>query len=210
MIIECISNGLVQSNAYIVSENGEGVMIDCGCPPERVLEAANSKDIEIKHVILTHGHFDHIFYIDQLRDLIDVKIHIHENDAVCLSDPNMNGLAHFPVQGSFTFRAADNLLKDGDIIECSGLSFKIIHTPGHTKGGICILVNNVLFTGDTLFNSSIGRTDFPGGSMNQIIRSIKEKLYTLPDDTIVYPGHGIKTTIGYEKRNNPFCTVYDN
>lgn len=210
MVIQCIPNGLVQSNVYLVSENGKGVMIDCGCPPEKVLEAAGSKDIEIKHVILTHGHFDHIYYIDQLRGFIDVKVHIHENDAECLSDPNMNGLAHFPVQGSFTFKAADNLLKDGDTIECSGLLFKIIHTPGHTKGGICILVNNVLFTGDTLFNASIGRTDFPGGSMSQIVKSIKQKLYTLPDDTTVYPGHGIKTTIGYEKRNNPFCRADDN
>lgn len=206
MVIKCVPNGLVQSNAYIVSKDGEGIIIDCGCPAERILEVADNNNIEIKHVILTHGHFDHIYYIDQLRDLADVKVHIHEMDAECLSDPYMNGLAHFPVQGSFTFNAADNLLKDGDEIQCSGLSFKIIHTPGHTKGGICILVNNVLFTGDTLFNSSIGRTDFPGGSMNEIIKSIKEKLYILPDDTIVYPGHGVTTTIGYEKKHNPFCS----
>lgn len=205
MNIECISNGLIQSNVYIVSENGEGVLIDCGCPPAKVLEVAKSKNITLKHVILTHGHFDHIYYIDKLRDLLDVKVHIHEKDSECLSDPDMNGLAHFPLQGSYTFKAADNLLKDGDVIEWSGLSFKIIHTPGHTKGGICILVDNALFTGDTLFNESIGRTDFPGGSLDQIIKSIKEKLYSLPDDTAVYPGHGPKTTIGYEKRYNPFC-----
>jgi len=210
VIIECIPNGLVQSNVYIVASNGEGVVIDCGCPPEKILEIAQSREIELKHVIITHGHFDHIYYIDQLRDLINSPVHIHEKDAVCLSDPFLNGLAHFPVQGSFTFRPADNLLRDGDVIECSGLSFKIIHTPGHTKGGICILVENALFTGDTLFNASIGRTDFPGGSMDEIIRSIKGKLYTLPDDTNVYPGHGITTTICYEKKYNPFCRAVDN
>ena len=210
MLIECIPNGLVQSNVYIVADNGEGVIIDCGCPLERVLDVAHSRDIKLKHVILTHGHFDHIYYIDQLRDLIDVKVHIHEMDSECLSDPYMNGLAHFPVQGSFTFNAADNLLKDGDVINCSGLSFRIIHTPGHTRGGICILVNDVLFTGDTLFNASIGRTDFPGGSADEIVKSIREKLYVLPEDTIVYPGHGIRTTIGYEKKHNPFCRADGN
>lgn len=210
MTIECIPNGLVQSNVYIIANNGEGVVIDCGCPPEKVLEIARSKNIKLKHVILTHGHFDHIYYIDQLRELTDINVHIHEKDAGCLADPFLNGLAHFPVQGSFTFRPADNLLNDGDIIRCADLTFKIIHTPGHTKGGICILVENALFTGDTLFNASIGRTDFPGGSMDEIIRSIKGKLFSLPEDTNVYPGHGITTTIGYEKRYNPFCRAVDN
>ncbi|ANX01264.1 MBL fold metallo-hydrolase [Thermoclostridium stercorarium subsp. leptospartum DSM 9219] len=210
MIIECIPDGLIQSNVYIVAKDGEGVVIDCGCPPEKILETANGKNIKLKHVILTHGHFDHIYYIDQLRNMIDIRVHIHELDAPCLSDPFLNGLAQFPVQGSFTFRPADNLLRDGDVIECSGLFFKIIHTPGHTGGGICILVDNALFTGDTLFNSSIGRTDFPGGSMDELIRSIKGKLYILPDDTNVYPGHGITTTIGYEKKYNPFCRAVDN
>lgn len=210
MTIECIPNGLVQSNVYIVADNGEGVVIDCGCPPEKVLEIANTRNIKLKHLILTHGHFDHIYYIDRLRELVDIKVHIHEKDADCLSDPFLNGLANFPVQGSFTFNPADSLLKDGDIIECSGLSFRIIHTPGHTKGSISILAGNALFTGDTLFNASIGRTDFPGGSTDEIIRSIKGKLYTLPDDTDVYPGHGITTTIGYEKKYNPFCRAVDN
>lgn len=206
MIIECVPNGLVQSNVYIVSQGGEGVIIDCGCPPKKILDVVNNRDIKINNVILTHGHFDHIYYIDSLREMSDVKVHIHEKDAECLSDPNMNGLAHFPVQGSFTFNPADNLLKDGDEIHCSGLSFKVIHTPGHTKGGICVLVQDALFSGDTLFKSSVGRTDFPGGSMSEITKSIKEKLFTLPDDTTVYPGHGITTTIGYEKKHNPFCS----
>lgn len=204
MIIECIPNGLVQSNAYIVANDSEGVLIDCGCPPEKILDVAGSKNIKLKHVILTHGHFDHIYYIDQLRELADVKVHIHEKDAECLSNPYISLLSQFPAQGRYTFKAADNLLKDGDIVECSDLSFKVIHTPGHTKGSICILVNDVLFSGDTLFKTSIGRTDLPGGSMDEIMKSIKEKLYNLPDDLTVYPGHGPLTTIGYEKRFNPF------
>jgi hydroxyacylglutathione hydrolase len=99
---------------------------------------------------------------------------------------------------------ADVFLKDGDVLEAGGLKFEIIHTPGHTPGGICIKVGNVVFSGDTLFQASIGRTDFPGGSYRLIIKSIKEKLLTLPDDTVVYPGHGPKTSVDLEKKINPF------
>lgn len=204
MFIKCIPNGLVQSNVYVIGKNGEAVIIDCGCPPDKILEVLNDNKLTAKHVILTHGHFDHIYYIDALREKLDVTVHIHEQDAECLTDPNQNGIALFQVQGASTFGAAEQLLRDGDVVECGGLQFKIIHTPGHTKGGICIYVENALFTGDTLFQASIGRTDFPGGSMMEIEASIREKLYSLPDDTVVYPGHGGKTTIGFEKRNNPF------
>ena len=204
MFIKCISDGLLQSNVYILAGNKEAVIIDCGCPPDKILEAADSNGLVIKHVILTHGHFDHIYYIDELRRISDAVVHIHELDAAALSDPHLNGTAHFPVGGSTAFSPADHLLRDNDILECDGLKYQIIHTPGHTKGGICIYVNNFLFTGDTLFRSSIGRTDFPGGSAKAIEESIRNKLYTLPDETIVYPGHGVKTTIGFEKRRNPF------
>lgn len=204
MIIQCIPNGLVQSNAYLVAENGEAVVIDCGCNPDRILEIANRNGVVLKHVILTHGHFDHLYYIDQLRKKADVTVHIHEADAACLTDPFMNGLAIFPVDGTQTFQPADKLLKDGDVLECGGMRFHILQTPGHTRGCICIHVDNFLFTGDTLFKASVGRTDLPGGSMKEIELSIREKLYSLPEETIVYPGHGLATTIGFEKKHNPF------
>lgn len=207
MKIKCLSSGLVQSNVFIVSKNGEGIVIDCGCPPELLLDYTKKQGIKIKHVILTHGHFDHIYYIDQLRQFADVKVHIHQNDLECLSDPKMSGLVLFPVQGVSTFAPADNILKDGDEIKLENLTFKIIHTPGHTKGCVCILVEGALFSGDTLFKSSVGRTDLPGGSLDELKFSIKEKLYSLPDDTVVYPGHGEATTIGFEKNHNPFCRV---
>lgn len=207
MTIKCLSSGLLQSNVYVVSKDGEGVVIDCGCPPELLLDYAKGYNINIRHVILTHGHFDHIYYIDKFRQMADVQVHIHQNDSECLSDPQKNGLAHFPVQGFSTFFPADNILTDGDEINVSNLTFKIIHTPGHTKGGICILVEDALFSGDTLFKLSVGRTDFPGGSLDELMMSIKEKLYSLPNDTTVYPGHGDITTIAFEKTHNPFCRV---
>lgn len=204
MIIECIPNGLIQSNAYLIAGNGEAVVIDCGCKPERVLQAAERNGAVLKHIILTHGHFDHIYYIDELRKQADVKVHIHETDAPCLTDPYLNGLALIPVDGTQTFKPADNLLNDGDMLECGGIQFQILHTPGHTRGCICIHAENFLFTGDTLFKMSVGRTDLPGGSMKEIDKSIREKLYSLPEETIVYPGHGLATTIGFEKKRNPF------
>ena len=207
MFIKCISDGLVQSNVYIVGGNGEGIIIDCGCPADNILKTIKANDLTAKHVILTHGHFDHFYYINALRNQTDVTVHIHEQDADYLSDPLLNGLALFSMDGVYKFSPADNLLKNGDILKSGGLKFQILHTPGHTKGGICIYVENCVFTGDTLFKSSIGRTDFPGGSMNSIEKSIKEKLYTLPENTVVYPGHGKSTTIGFEKKNNPYVRV---
>lgn len=204
MQIECISHGLVQSNIYIVSNNGQAVVIDCGCKPGSILAVAEKKGLELKYVILTHGHFDHIYYVDELRQNAHVQVCIHEQDAKCFSDPNSNGLAFFPVKGNIDFNPADRLLQDGDCIECGGLQFHIFHTPGHSKGGICIHVENALFTGDTLFRNSIGRTDLPGGSMTDLTDAIQDKLFRLSDETVVYPGHGPSSTIGHEKRYNPY------
>ncbi len=204
MQIECISNGLLQSNIYIVSNNGQALVIDCGCPPDRVLDVVKKKGLELKHVILTHGHFDHIYYVEALRQKANVQVCIHEQDAKCFTDPWYNGLALFPVQGNIAFRPADRLLRDGDTIECGDLQYHIIHTPGHSKGCICIHVEDALFSGDTLFRGSIGRTDLPGGSMDEITGAIREKLFCLPEDTVVYPGHGAQSTIGTEKKYNPY------
>lgn len=205
MNIECIPDGLVQSNVYIIWGSGnEAVVIDCGCKPETILAVLNKKSLCVKHVILTHGHFDHIYYVDALREKTNATVYIHEQDARCLSDPQYSGLALFRAENDISFNPADYLLHDGDVLECGDLKLRIIHTPGHTTGGVCVHAENALFTGDTLFKSSIGRTDFPGGSMADLLKSIQYKLFTLPEETIVYPGHGVPTTIGYEKMNNPF------
>lgn len=204
MVIECISGGLIDSNVYAVAGNGGGVIIDCGCPAQRILETVTRLGKDIKDVILTHGHFDHMYYIDSLRELAGMRIHIHKNDANYLEDPYISGLMFYQRRGAQSLKPADNLLDDGDILKFGDLELRILHTPGHTPGSICIAVGNVVFTGDTLFHSSIGRTDFPGGSHKDIFKSIRNKLFTLPDDTVVYPGHGEPTKIGYEKRNNPF------
>jgi len=204
MIIECISGGLINSNVYVVAGNEGGVIIDCGCPAEKIIETVNRFGIDIKDVILTHGHFDHVYYADSIRELAGMKIHIHKNDADFLTDPVKSGLMFYHRRGVQGFKPADNLLDDGDILKIGDLELKILHTPGHTPGSISVAVGNCVFTGDTLFHTSIGRTDFPGGSHKDIIKSIKKRLFTLPEETTVYPGHGESTQIGYEKRNNPF------
>ena len=202
MIIDCLSGGLVNSNVYVVAGNGGGVIIDCGCPAEKILEAVKKHGDNIKDIILTHGHFDHVYYADSIRELAGMKIHIHKNDADFLADPVKSGLMFYHRRGADGFRPADNLLDDGDILKFGALELKILHTPGHTPGSISVAVGNCVFTGDVLFRMSVGRTDL-GGDFNTLRRSIHE-LYKLPEDTVVYPGHGLTTTIGKEKKYNPF------
>jgi len=207
MLIECIPYNIVQSNVYVTAQNGEGVVIDCGCTVERLMKVIEKHDLKIKYIILTHGHFDHIYYMDPIRDKTGAKVCMHEMEAEYLQEPKLSGIALFHVRGVTTFKPADILLKDGDTLECGGLTYKIIHTPGHSKGSICIYVENNIFTGDTLFKETVGRTDFPGGSPSDMMKSINEKLYSLPDETIVYPGHYEATTIGYEKKYNPYFQI---
>jgi glyoxylase-like metal-dependent hydrolase (beta-lactamase superfamily II) len=140
--------------------------------------------------------------MEELREKFDAKVLIHEADAESLSDPWYNGSMLFGLET--VFKDADILLKDGDIITVGETKLEIIHTPGHTPGGICIKAGNCLFTGDTLFKLSIGRTDLGNGDENSLMDSLRNKLMKLEDDTVIYPGHGASSTIGYERHNNPY------
>ncbi len=156
-------------------------------------------------VVLTHGHADHIVGLAALRQHYPgIKVYLHKSDADLLDNPETNLSLLAGV--SFTIGPADVLLEDGDTVAEAGLSLKVLHTPGHTPGGICLYSepDGVVFVGDTLFADSVGRTDFPGGDMDQLVEGIRRQLFTLPDATAVYPGHGMRTTIGREKRTNPF------
>ena len=204
MIFEAMAVGSYMSNCYIVGSDKtkEAAIIDPGAEFGKI----DSKIIELgltpKMIILTHAHGDHIGAVLELIDKYNIPVYIHEDDAEALVDSSIN-LTKVLFRKEVTINP-DVKLKDGDKIELGDLEFEIIHTPGHTKGGICIKIENIMMTGDTLFNQSIGRTDFPGGSFDQIIRSIKEKVFKYDDDTIVYPGHNSPTTIKSEKMNNPF------
>ncbi|MDT3701282.1 MAG: MBL fold metallo-hydrolase [Thermincola sp.] len=204
MILKSIVVGSFGANCYVVGceETKEAVVIDPGGEVNLILDELKGKGLKVKYIVNTHGHIDHIGGNDELREATGAQVMIHEQDASMLIEPKLNFSGMMGRQEGF--RAADTILKEGDVIEFGTIKLKVLHTPGHTKGGICLLTDGLVFTGDTLFNESIGRTDFPGGDYDSIIKSIKEKLMTLPDETIVYPGHMGDSTIAHERKYNPF------
>ena len=203
--------GMVQTNCYIVSndETKECFIIDPGASGKQIAEKLRQDDLTPVAVLLTHGHFDHAASAKTLAKEFDIKIYAHEAEADTLRDPQKNVSWMIQLKESYD---ADVFLKDEEVIMLAGFEIKVLHTPGHTEGGCCYYIadENVVFTGDTLFAQSVGRTDFPGGSMSQIVRSIQEKLLTLTEagnletDVMVYPGHNDPTTIETERMENPY------
>lgn len=202
MLLRYLPTGMLQSNCYIAGNNGEGIVIDPGSRASDIIRLAEEMKLDIKYILLTHAHIDHICSVDEIRDKLDAKVMIHAADAPALSNGMLNGSVMFA--DSRTFKEADTLLKDGDSFDVGGMKIDIIHTPGHTPGGICIKIEENIFTGDTLFRMSVGRTDLGNGNHKDLINSIKNKLMVLDNDSVVYPGHGESSTIGFEKKNNPF------
>ncbi|MGI6449756.1 MAG: MBL fold metallo-hydrolase [Desulfitobacteriia bacterium] len=191
-------------NCYLVSceQTKKAILVDPGAGSKRIYDWLKGKDLEIIAIVLTHGHFDHLGAVEFLRKELGVKVAIHADDAEMLVSPQKNlsqysGLA-------MKLQPAEIILQDKQELSVGEMIIKVLHTPGHTPGGICLLTPEGLLSGDTLFNGSVGRTDFPGGDMGQLIKSIKEKLMVLNDDLRVYPGHEGATTIGRERKYNPF------
>lgn len=202
MNLKILSNGMFGSNGYLVTDNGEAALFDAGIPAESVLKQLNEENAKLKYIFLTHGHIDHICNVNEIKEKTGAMVLIHQLDSDCLTDGSKNLSAHFT--GSHEFGKADKELSGGERFEVGAETVEVIHTPGHSRGGCCYLIDDILFSGDTLFAGSIGRTDFEGGDYGELIASVKNKLFVLPEDTIVYPGHGNETTIGAEIRYNPF------
>ncbi len=201
MIIKPIFGGIYESISYLVGDTEKAVLIDAGVKCEKVLATAKELNLNIEKVILTHGHVDHIIELNEIIENTNAMVYIHIDDEKALTDARFN-LSAFSGEPT-TYKGKYEVLRDGSVLQLENLEFKIIHTPGHTMGSICIQLNNTLFSGDTLFRFSYGRVDFPNGSIEKIYDSIVNKLFLLPDDMIVYPGHGNSTTIEMEKRANP-------
>lgn len=190
-------------NCYVVSDDtGEGVVIDPGGMAKEILAYIREKKLSIQAVLDTHGHCDHIGANDAIRDETGAPLYIHKADAPMLSDMRLNLSAFMGFKA--LSRPAEHLLSEGDKISFGQSELEVIHTPGHTVGGVCFVGDGVVFTGDTLFAGSIGRSDFPGGSEVELIGNIKKKLLALPDEMKVYSGHGPSSEIGWERQCNPY------
>ncbi|MGL5149530.1 MAG: MBL fold metallo-hydrolase [Clostridium sp.] len=197
MIIKTIPAGIYDANCYILIDEAtnESVILDPGGDEIRLEGFINSLGVKVKYILLTHGHVDHVGAVEYLSKVYNAPYYIHEQEEEYMKKDNY-------VFGNLS--KANGNLKEGDTLTFGGETIKVIETPGHTKGGVCFLIGDRVFTGDTLFQGSIGRTDFPGGDFDEIINSIRTKLLVLGDSIEVYPGHGPKSTIEFEKRRNPF------
>ncbi len=197
------TDGLLGSNTYLLYDesSGEACVIDVGNPPDGPLAFARSRGLKVRYIILTHGHYDHVLYIDAYAEKFpDAVTAMHPLDDIIMEDPRLNCSLLFGSERRFT--RARKMLDEGDVLKLGEAELKILHTPGHTEGGICVLAGDDLFSGDTLFYDSFGRTDLGRGDMVTLKRSI-DRLFALPEMTRVHPGHGTATTIGREKRDNP-------
>lgn len=208
MIIEHLVVGMLQTNCYILFEPpfSEAIVIDPGGEAKRIHNFLNSQGLKLKSILLTHGHFDHVLDAWNLKKSAGGEIYLHLLDEPLLKNRTI-GLGAFLMGKTPSLNlSVDKHLREGDIIQLGEIKIHVIETPGHTPGHVSFYVpsEKVIFVGDTLFEGSIGRTDFPGGSYEQLISSVKTKIFPLGDDITVYPGHGPPTTVGKERRTNPF------
>lgn len=202
--VEPLIVGPLFSNCYIIYDDKEklGAVIDPGDDADIILTKVKEMDVEIKYILATHGHFDHIGAVAELKTALGADFLAHQDDFFFIED-GKNAALRWGVHIQQPPKP-DRFIEDGDKIKIGKFEFKVIHTPGHSPGGVCFLYDRILFGGDTLFQGSIGRTDFRKGSFEDLKNSIRKRLYSLPDDTIVYTGHGPPTTIGDEKKYNAF------
>ncbi len=202
MKIRILRGGPCVTNCFIVKddETHKAIIIDPAFNPSRIIK--ESSGYEIEYIIITHAHIDHLMALDELKKVTNARIVISNQENASLNDAHLN-LSDLMEIPSVTSKA-DITVNDGDTLPFANTEIKFILTPGHTAGSMCVFVDDVIFSGDTLFNRTIGRCDLPGGCYDELIKSIKEKLFVYPENTTVYPGHGPRTSIGIEKRENPF------
>lgn len=204
MNIQQLSLGTLGTNGYIIYQGNEAILIDPGGDADIIIQWFTDHKVTPVAILLTHAHFDHIGALDQIRDYYHVPVYLHKSELSWLEDPARNSSSLFPVP-DIRCRPADYPLAEGEYT-IGPFTFKIIHTPGHSPGGVSILFakQKWVISGDCIFQNGIGRTDLPGGNQQELIQSIKQKLFALPDDFTLYPGHGPTTTIQAEKTSNPF------
>ena len=202
MIIKTFIEPPIENNNYLIidKKSGEAALVDCSAYDENIFIEFSKQEATLKYVLLTHGHFDHIGGLNDLPENVEVLMHSGDKEWV----EQVNDYLPMIGMPQMEVPKINRYIKDQEIIKLGELEIKVIHTPGHTQGGICFYIDGHLFSGDTIFRESVGRCDLPGGNFSQIVESIENKIFTLPSDTIIYPGHGRTTTVGWEKENNSY------
>jgi len=204
MILQTLVVGNVLTNCYVIGcdDTKEGAVIDPGGNPDRIPALVEKVGVQPTYIINTHGHADHIEANGEVKKATGAQILIHGSDGPMLTDPEKNLSIYFGP--AIVSPPADRFVTEGEVIEIGHITLKVLHTPGHSPGGISLVSDGCVFTGDALFAGSVGRTDFPGASYDQLMASIRTRLFALDDSLIVYSGHGPQSTIGWEKSHNPF------
>ncbi len=203
--------GPIETNCYIIrDENNQCLVIDPGEEGSRIINVLKKKELTPIGILLTHAHFDHIGAVDKVRDYYHIPVYVHIDENEWLENPKLNGSAKYPSLPIVKVKLADTLISEEGFMQIKDFKFEIRHTPGHSPGSISFVFNEEGFAivGDTLFKQSIGRTDLPGGNQQELIQSIHDRLLTLNDDIIIYPGHGSSTTIAIEKETNPYLNGF--
>lgn len=204
--VECYSSGPFETNSYLLTndETGESIVIDPTFEPGELVEAIQNK--KVVAILLTHAHLDHIGGLNAVRQLTKAPVYIHPIEQSWLTDPKLNGSAQFRITPPVVCEPAEHELADGQVLTLAGLMINVLHTPGHSPGSCSFVIDEHCFDGDVIMARSIGRTDLYGGDFETLMVSIQDKLMDLPDETILYPGHGPRTTIDMEKTYNPYVT----
>lgn len=204
MIFKRVQTGVYAVNCYILGDDKtkDAIVVDPGGDLDDIASVIQKEALQVKYILLTHGHGDHIGALADLKQITGAQIGIHAKDAEMLGDPARN--LSVQTGGEAVSVTPDLMLEDGQQLSFGGHTLTVLHTPGHTRGGACFRIDDFVLTGDTLFRASVGRSDLYGGNHEQLVKSIKNKLFTLPDSTDVYPGHGAASTIAYEKKANPY------
>lgn len=201
MKIQRLNNYYTDENTYLVYDGNTALVIDPGYKTDGILKAAADAKTTIQYILITHCHYDHIEFMEDLREKTNAKLVSGDKASINITDPDIN-LTLAGLGKAVSAKKSDIILKDGETLSAGNMQVKCIYTPGHTNCGTCYLIENHLFSGDTLFLRNCGRWDLPTGDEETLIRSVKNKIYTLDDEIIIHPGHGEQTTVGYEKKFN--------
>lgn len=201
MQIKKLVTGQLEENCYLAWDDlKKAVIIDPGADFETIISQIDALQLTVETILLTHGHYDHVGAVNELKKYTGAKVMAHTKEQQLLQQPELS-LSHYFCP-NFPMPEVDSYVDEGDVISVGGICLQVLHTPGHTEGCMCLLGDGVLFSGDTVFYQTIGRWDFPTGNLKKLCASVLQKVFTLPEDTVIYPGHGPQTTVGAEKAHN--------